>query len=99
MFHDNTADLTTDGARCLTELARHLTSRTDSGVIEIHAQTAASDPTPFHFILTQARAEVVRDFLIHEGVHNFRFMTKAMSSENEDSTAAKAQVRLLLRSQ
>jgi len=97
MFLDDTAELTAEGAHRLKQLAGRLRSRPDSGVIEIHARTGDSDPTPFHFILTQARAEVVRDFLMNEGVRNYRLVAKAMSSESEDSTMARPQVRLVFR--
>jgi len=97
MFLEDTAELTPQGARRLKELAGRLRSKPDSGVVEIHAHAAAPDPTPFHFILTQARAEVVRDFLMKEGVRNYRLIAKAMSSESEDSTMAKPQVRLVFR--
>jgi outer membrane protein OmpA-like peptidoglycan-associated protein len=97
MFLDDTAELTAEGAHRLKQLAGRLRSRPDSGMIEIHARTGESDPTPFHFILTQARAEVVRDFLMNEGVRNYRLVAKAMSSESEDSTMAKRQVRLVFR--
>jgi outer membrane protein OmpA-like peptidoglycan-associated protein len=97
MFLDDTAELTVEGAHRLKLLAGRLRSRPDSGMIEIHARTGDSDPTPFHFILTQARAEVVRDFLMNEGVRNYRLVAKAMSSESEDSTIARPQVRLVFR--
>lgn len=97
MFLEDTAELTPQGARRLKELAGRLRSKPDSGVVEIHAHAAAPDSTPFHFILTQARAEVVRDFLMNEGVRNYRLIAKAMSSESEDSTMAKPQVRLVFR--
>ena len=97
MFLDDTAELTAEGVRRLRQLAGRLQSLADSGVIEIHARTSDSDPTPFHFILTQARAEVVRDFLMNEGVRNDRLIAKAMSSEGEDSTMARPQVRLVFR--
>jgi outer membrane protein OmpA-like peptidoglycan-associated protein len=97
MFLDDTAELTAEGVHRLRQLAGRLQSLADSGVIEIHARTSDFDPTPFHFILTQARAEVVRDFLMNEGVRNHRLITKAMSSEGEDSTMARPQVRLVFR--
>jgi outer membrane protein OmpA-like peptidoglycan-associated protein len=97
IFVGYTAELTPEGALRLKQLAGDLRSRPDSGVIEIWARTDDADPTPFPFILTQARAEVVRDFLMHEGVRNFRLIPQAARPDSEDSTMARPQVRLVFR--
>jgi outer membrane protein OmpA-like peptidoglycan-associated protein len=96
-FVENTAEMTTESSRRLRQFAKELKNRPQSGEIEIQAQTDGDGPAPFQFILTQARAEVVRDFLSNEGVLNYRLIATAMSPDSEDSTTAKSQIRFVFR--
>lgn len=97
VFIENTAEMTTESARRLRLFAKDLKNRPQMGEIEIQAQTDGNGPIPFQFILTQARAEVVRDFLSKEGVLNYRLIASAINTDSRDSTTAKSQIRFVFR--
>lgn len=96
-FVEKTAEITAESAEDLRKLAEILRRNERSGIIEIQAQSDGVGTEPYQFILTQARAEMVRDFLLNEGVSNYQFIASAMNVESKDTTTAKSQIRFVFR--
>jgi outer membrane protein OmpA-like peptidoglycan-associated protein len=98
VFAEGTADLDSSSQCALKKLADQINVRPSPKFIEIEAWVnSGGAPEPFNYMLTQARAEVVRDFLVGEGVDTSRLMTKALGSLAEDSMKAESQIRFVAR--
>jgi|GEM_PF-4698484 len=95
-FTPNTAELTAESASALRHIAGLFRSHAEASVIEIQARTESKGPEPYNYILTQARAEVVRDFLLKEGINTDRLVARAMGSGGADSTAQRSHIRFVV---
>jgi outer membrane protein OmpA-like peptidoglycan-associated protein len=82
-FYSGSAELTGDSQTALKELAEELAARPQLGVLEIQARIDSVGPEAFNNILTQARASVVRDFLVSAGVPSERLVARGLGSDTE----------------
>ena len=64
----------------LKRLARDLMDRPGFN-LEIQARVDSAGPEAFNFMLTQARAAAVRDYLVEEGVSAERLIARGFGSE------------------
>ncbi len=79
-FEEQTADLSPESAAGLKRLARDLMDRPGFN-LEIQARVDSAGPEAFNFMLTQARAAAVRDYLVEEGVSAERLIARGFGSE------------------
>jgi len=96
-FESGTAELMPQSLGALKELAASLNALSSSVSIEIQASVDSLGPEPYNHILTQARAEVVRDVLVQEGVDTRRIVANAKGSQGDDSTNMSGQINFVLR--
>ncbi|MBI5059181.1 OmpA family protein [candidate division KSB1 bacterium] len=83
VFYEGSAELTGDSQSALKLLANELAARPELGILEIQARIDSVGPEAFNYILTQARAAVVRDFLVDEGVPSGRLVARGLGSDAE----------------
>jgi outer membrane protein OmpA-like peptidoglycan-associated protein len=96
-FASGTADLTYDSQMALCTLATKLTYDHTSGILEIQARVDSVGPEAFNFVLTQARAEAVRDYLISEGVPAERLVAVGRGTEGQNDTIADSGIEFVVR--
>ncbi|MBU0508515.1 OmpA family protein [bacterium] len=97
VFEAGTAELHPESAKALKHLAEKLSRLSSPVSVEIQARVDSLGPEPFNYLLTQARVEVIRDMLVHEGVDTHRLIATALGSQGEDSTITGSQIRFVLR--
>jgi outer membrane protein OmpA-like peptidoglycan-associated protein len=79
-FEEQTAELSPESEAALKRLARDLMQRPGFN-LEIQARVDSVGPEAFNYMLTQARAIAVRDFLVVEGVPAERLIARGFGSE------------------
>lgn len=84
-FENGTANLTFQSSRALKELAKKLEQFPEIKIIEIQAYTNDQSPEAFNYILSEARARTIRDFLIAQGISGDRLLAKGFGSTTGDS--------------
>jgi outer membrane protein OmpA-like peptidoglycan-associated protein len=96
-FAAGSAELTRDSQRALCDLAEKLAADSSATVVEIRGQGAEDGPEAYRYILSQARAQSVRDFLVEAGVDTRKLATRALGSDQRDSTRADSQIEFVVR--
>ena len=79
-FEEQSADLTAESQLGLRRLARELTRDPDVN-LEILARVDSVGPEALNYMLTQARAVAVRDFLVVEGVPAERLIARGFGTQ------------------
>jgi OOP family OmpA-OmpF porin len=79
-FEEQSADLTLESKTALRRLAKDLT-RVPSMSLEIQARVDSVGPEALNYMLTQARAAAVRDFLVDEGVPAERLIARGFGTQ------------------
>jgi outer membrane protein OmpA-like peptidoglycan-associated protein len=96
-FRFGTAELQTKSREDLFRYAKYLRLHADPSLIEIQACSNEGGMEPFNYILTQARAEAVRDVLVENGVSTQRLVPVARGSQGTDSLGLSSHVRFVTR--
>lgn len=86
-FNSGTAELTSESQVELKILAAELTSKYPKGILEIQAYVDSVGPEAFNFVLTQARADAVRDLLVSEGMNKSRIIAKGYGTGEKPELA------------
>jgi len=95
-FNSGTAELTIDSQVELKILATRLTTEYPRSVLEIQAYVDSIGPEAFNFVLTQARADAVRDLLIAEGMKESRIIAKGYGT-GEDPELADSKIEFIVK--
>ena len=95
-FNDGTAELTEESQVDLKILATRLTTEYPKGVLEIQAYVDSVGPEAFNFVLTQARADAVRDLLIAEGIDESRLIARGYGT-GDNPDIADARIEFIVR--
>jgi hypothetical protein len=95
-FESGTADLQPQSRLALKNLAARLRALTAPATLEIEARVESGGIEPFNFILTQARAEVVREALVEEGVDTRWLVARGGGSQSGEARPAESQIRFVL---
>jgi outer membrane protein OmpA-like peptidoglycan-associated protein len=96
-FHFGTAELQAESRDVLLRYAKYLRSHSEPSLIEIQVCSNEGGMEPFNYILTQARAEAVRDVLVENGVSTQRLVPVARGSQGTDSLGLSSHVRFVTR--
>jgi outer membrane protein OmpA-like peptidoglycan-associated protein len=96
-FHFGTAELQATSREDLVRYATYLKSHSEPSLIEIQACSNEGGMEPFNYILTQARAEAVRDLLVETGVSAQRLLPVARGSQGTDSLGLSSHIRFVTR--
>jgi len=96
-FRFNEAELTTDSFRVLDALAATLRTDIRVGRVEIQGHTDAVGDEAYNVALSQRRADVVRDYLVTQGVDAGRLLAKGYGTSRpqagNETEAARARNR------
>ena len=95
-FAESSADLTAESLNQLRILAARLTAEYPNSSFEIQAYVYNVGPEAFNFVLTQARADAVRDFLITEGVNENRLIARGYGT-GKDPDLADARIEFVVK--
>ncbi|MBU0690700.1 OmpA family protein [bacterium] len=95
-FNTATAELTSESQVELKILAAKLTAEYPKGILEIQAYVDSVGPEAFNFVLTQARADAIRDLLISEGMNASRIIAKGYGT-GEDPELADSHIEFIVR--
>jgi len=96
-FTDGSADLTQQSQADLKSLATQLRTKYPHGTLEIQAYVDSVGPEAFNYVLTQARADAVRDLLISEGIDEQRLIARGYGTNHGDDELAAARIEFVIR--
>jgi outer membrane protein OmpA-like peptidoglycan-associated protein len=96
-FYTGTAELTGVSQAGLETLAAEFSAQPDLGVLEVQARVDSLGPEAFNYILTEARAAAVRDFLISAGVPAERIQARGVGSSVLDAPKENSDVQFVVR--
>jgi len=85
---DTTADIP---ARCyplLNKAARYIREHPETGVIEVQSHTNGEGPEVYNFLVTQSRANMVRDYLVAQGIEPARLVAKGYGTARPFNSTA-----------
>lgn len=85
---DTTADIPTRYHPLLNKTARLIREHPETGVIEIQSHTSGEGPEVYNFLVTQSRANMVRDYLIAQGIEPSRLVAKGYGTARPFSSTA-----------
>ena len=76
LFSDTTADIPPKYYYLLNEIARTLKQHPEIGTLEIRSYTDGEGPEVYNYLVTQSRANSVRDYLVAQGIKPERLLAK-----------------------
>jgi outer membrane protein OmpA-like peptidoglycan-associated protein len=87
-FDDTTADIPARYYPLLNKAARYIREHPETGVIEVQSHTNGEGPEVYNFLITQSRANSVRDYLIARGIEPARLVAKGYGTSRPFSSMA-----------
>jgi outer membrane protein OmpA-like peptidoglycan-associated protein len=87
-IEDTTADISAGYYSMLNRAARYIKEHPEFGVIEVQSHTNGEGPEVYNYLITQSRANMVRDYLIAQGVEPTRLVAKGYGTEKPYNSMA-----------
>jgi outer membrane protein OmpA-like peptidoglycan-associated protein len=93
LFNDTSAEIPPKYFPLLDEMAHRIRQSPGTDVIEVRAYTDGEGPEVYNFLITQSRANAVRDYLVARGVQPERLIAKGCGTAMPSATVSDSSER------